>query len=105
MRTAINLIPEPNSRISANIVDAAGESHKADITLRTMADGSLIMDLAIDDTPLFYGRRCVDKMPLVLSSPVSGNFYFYDLYGNNDPEYSAFNSRYQLIYDTDFNLQ
>ena len=73
--------------------------------LRTMADGSLIMDLTIDGEVQFYGRRCINRMPLMLSQVISGNFYFYDLYGNSDPEYSGFNSRYQLIYDTDFNLQ
>ena len=76
-RTAINLINEPNSKVSANI------------------DGEV----------QFYGRRCINRMPLMLSQVVSGNFYFYDLYGNSDPEYSGFNNRYQLIYDTDFNLQ
>lgn len=41
----------------------------------------------------------------MLSKVISGNFYFYDLYGNSDPQYQEFNSRYRLIYDTDFNLQ
>lgn len=104
-RTAINLINEPNSKVSANITDAAGEIHTVNVALRTMADGSLIMDLTIDGEVQFYGRRCINRMPLMLSQVISGNFYFYDLYGNSDPEYSEFNSRYQLIYDTDFNLQ
>ena len=105
MQVAINLINEPNSSFSANITDKDGNIHSVDVVLRTMQDGSLICDMTIDDIPQFYGRRCVNKMPLLLSNFISGNFFFFDLYGNEDPEYSGFNDRWQLIYDTEFNLR
>lgn len=104
-RTAINLINEPNTKCSANITDSAGIVHSVDIALRTIQDGSLICDMAIDGVQVFYGRRCVNRMPLLYDGVVDGNFYFYDMYGNDDPEYLGFNDRWQLIYDTEFKLR
>lgn len=104
MKTAINLVNEPNIKVSANIVDNNGDNHSVDFTLRTMRDGSLIADMSIDGTPDFYGRRCVDRMPLTLNKSISGNFYFEDQYGNTDPNYKEYNTRYLLIYDTEFKL-
>ena len=103
-QTIINLVNEPNISVSANITDANGDVHSVDINLRTMPDKSLIMDLIIDDVVQFYGRRCVNRMPLMLSQFIGGNFYFYDQYGNSDPEYTGFNDRYVLVYDTEFKL-
>lgn len=104
MKTAINLVATPNQSVSANILDAAGASHIFDIKLRTMPDGFLIMDLSIDDVPVFYGRRCVNKMPMILGNPISGNMYFVDQYDNTDPVYTGLDDRYVLIYDTEYQL-
>lgn len=104
-QVSINIIQEPNQSLSVNLTDDAGNVHIADINLRTMEDGSLIMDLLIDDEPQFYGRRCVNRMPLMLNQVISGNFYFYDLFGNSDPVYTEFNDRYLLIYDTEYSLR
>lgn len=104
-QTSINIIQEPNQILSVNLTDDNGNIYIADIKLRTMDDGSLIMDLAIDDEPQFYGRRCVNKMPLLLNQVIGGNLYFYDLFGNSDPVYTEFNDRYILVYDTEYNLQ
>lgn len=104
MKTAINLNQVPNLSVSANIADASGELHIVDIALRTMSDGSLIMNLEIDGEPAFYGRRCIDRMPLLLNQAISGNFYFMDQYGTSDPVYTGFGDRYLLIYDTEYSL-
>lgn len=104
-QVSINLIQSPNQSLSCNLTDNEGNTYIADINLRTMADGSLIMDLQIDGEPVFYGRRCINKMPLILNRVIPGNMYFYDLYENSDPEYTAFNDRYLLIYDTEYKLQ
>lgn len=104
MKTSINLTPTPNQRLSANITDANGDTHIVDIALRTMPTGYLIMDMSIDDTPVFYGRRCVNKMPLVLGYPIGGNFYFWDQFGNTDPIYTELGNRYLLIYDDEYTL-
>ena len=104
MKTAINLVATPNQSVSANISDANGATHIVDINLRTMPDGYMIMDMGIDGALVFYGRRCINKMPLVLGSPIGGNFYFQDQYGNTDPEYNGLASRYLLIYDDEYTL-
>lgn len=104
MKTAINLNQVPNLSVSANIADASGDLHVVDIALRTMPDGTLIADLAIDGTPAVYGRRCIDRMPLLLNQAISGNFYFMDKFGITDPVYTGFGDRYLLIYDTEYSL-
>lgn len=104
-QTSINIIQQPNQSLSVNLTDDNGNVHIADINLRTMYDGFLIMDLIIDDKPQFYGRRCINRMPLLLNRVIQGNLYFYDLFGNSDPVYTEFNDRYVLIYDTEYNLQ
>ena len=105
MKTSINLVQTPNQSLTANITDRTGTVHVCDINLRTMADGYLIMDLSIDNAPVFYGRRCINQMPLMLGGVITGNFYFMDKFGNSDPDYTEFNDRYLLIYDTEYNLQ
>lgn len=104
-QVSINIVQEPIQTVSINLSDDVGNTYIADIMLRTMADGSLIMDLSIDGEVQFYGRRCIDRMPLLLSHVIPGNLYFYDKFGNSDPIYSEFNDRYLLVYDTEYNLQ
>lgn len=104
MKTSINLTQAPNQSVSANITEKDGTTHIVDIKLRTMPDGYLIIDMGVDDTPVFYGRRCVNKMPLMLGYPMTGNFYFYDQFGNTDPVYTGLGDRYLLIYDDEYEL-
>lgn len=104
MKTAINLLKTPNQAVSANITDAAGNLRIVEIALRTMPDGTLIANLEIDGEPVFYGRRCVNRMPLMLAGPVGGNFYFVDQYENTDPVYTGLGDQYMLIYDDEYIL-
>lgn len=104
MKTSINLTQAPNQSVSANITEKDGTTHIVDIKLRTMPDEYLIIDMGVDDTPVFYGRRCVNKMPLMLGYPMTGNFYFYDQFGNTDPVYTGLGDRYLLIYDDEYEL-
>jgi len=104
-QTIINLINEPNTSVSANITDSSGNIHSVDVKLRTIQDGSLVCDMRIDDVDIFYGRRCINRMPLLFNNAIEGNFYFYDLYENADPQYTGFNSRWVLVYDTEFSLK
>lgn len=73
-----------------------------DIQLRTIK-GSLYADLYKNGQALFYGRRCINKMPLLQDQP-KGNFYFYDKYGNENPTYDGLNDRFILVYDENFIL-
>ncbi len=104
MKTSINLTQVPNQSVSANITDASGITHIVDMKLRTMPTGYLIMDMTIDDNVIFYGRRCVNKMPLVLGYDIPGNFYFYDQYDNTDPTYDKLGEQYLLIYDDEYQI-
>ncbi len=104
MKTSINLLQTPNQTLSANITDAAGNIRIIQITLRTMPDMSLIANLEIDGEPVFYGRRCRNRMPLMLSGPIGGNFYFVDQYENTDPVYTGLGDQYLLIYDDEYTL-
>ena len=105
MKTSINLLTTPNQSLSANITDNAGDTHIVDFNLRTLQDGTLIADLTIDAVVNFQGRRCVNKMPLMLNGFITGNFYFDDQYDNTDPVYTGFGTQYLLIYDSDYDLK
>ena len=93
----INLLQQPNQYISFNI----GEDGY-DLQLRTMK-GVLYADLHKNGEALFYGRRCIDRMPLLYNQKL-GNFYFYDKYGSDNPTYDKLNDRFILIYNSNYTL-
>ena len=105
MKTIINLSPTPNQTVSANITDSNGDMHMLDLKLRTMPDGSMIADVAIDETWLVYGVRCLNNMPLILGTQNIGNLYFTDQYSDTDPNYAGLGEQYQLIYDNEYTLE
>lgn len=89
----------PNQSISFDI-----DEGYIDLDLRTTETG-LYCNIALNGEQIFYGRRCCNKSPLFLSpNVIKGNLYFKDLYGNNDPNYEEFNSRYILIYDKNYTI-
>ncbi|MBR2771608.1 MAG: hypothetical protein IKD78_06300 [Bacteroidales bacterium] len=104
MQTQINLTAAPNQTLSATITDKNGDIHIADFRLRTMPSGFLITDITIDDVVVVYGRRCIDRVPLMLGGPIGGNFFFVDQFGTSDPEYTGFGDRYILVYDDEYEL-
>lgn len=75
-----------------------------ELKLRTIDEQQLYVDIEINNEIICYGRRCCNKMPLLLTNKYNGNLYFKDEYGDNDPVYSDFNTRYKLIWDTDYVL-
>lgn len=79
--------------------------HVLELRLRTMPDGSMIADIAIDDNWLAYGVRCLNNMPLLLGTQDIGNLYFTDQYSDTDPTYSRLGDQYQLIYDNEYTLE
>lgn len=93
----INLNQIANQSLSFDIGD-----YSFDMNLRT-TDVGLFCDLSINDDDIFKGKRCVNLMPLILSKTLlTGNLYFEDRYGNDNPEYNEFNTRFQLIYDDEY---
>lgn len=99
MKYQINLSQTPNQALSCN----AG-AFALDINLRTSKAGLLYMDLQIDGVPEFYGRACIDRMPLLLNSKLGGNLYFEDIYGTENPEYQMLNDRFRLVYDEEYQI-
>lgn len=87
----------PNQTISFDV-----DEKLITLNLRTTEKG-LFCDLFIDGKAIFYGKRCVNLMPLLLNNnAMNGNLYFKDLYGNSDPNYEFFNERYILVYDEQY---
>lgn len=88
-----------NQEISFDIPDGF-----IDLSLRT-AETGLYCDLSLNGKALFYGRRCIDRMPLIISpNLITGNLYFKDLYGNENPHFEEFNTRFILIYHATYTI-
>lgn len=104
MKYSIPLNQMPNLEVSANLKRADKTVAAADICLRTLTDGFLVMDLYIDGTAEFYGRRCIDRMPMLLNNNLGGNLYFEDKAGTENPDYQKFNDRFVLVYDDEYRI-
>lgn len=98
----INLLNEPNQRFSANLTDDNDIVNAVDFALRTLPDGNLLMNISVNNKLQRDGVICCNLMPLVPTNILNGNIYFEDLYGNENPKYEDFNTRFRLIYDTEF---
>ena len=101
---AISLLQVPNQKISVNLQNAEGKYISVDIGLRSLYDGSLVADITVNGKIQRLCGMCTNLMPLIPTNTVGGNLYFQDIYGNNDPQFSEFNDRYQLIYDSEYKL-
>lgn len=77
-----------------------GQSCK--IVLRHKSTG-LFFDLYIDDRPVVLCRICLDRTRLIRQKyfGFSGDLFFVDTQGTNDPEYNSIGTRYLLMYVTD----
>lgn len=103
MFNKINLLQQPNQKISCNL-ESNGTLYAVDIDLRTLMDGSLICNIYVNNEVQVLSEVCCNKMPLVPTNILNGNIYFMDMDGNDDPEYTGFNDKYLLIFDTEFKL-
>ena len=58
------------------------------------------LDLYSNGVPIIVGSRCPDRAKLVRQPYLgfSGDVAFLDTQGNDDPDFTGFNSRYYLIY-------
>ena len=104
MRYWISLNKVPNQEGSFNITTNSGEILACDFKLRTLTDNSLIIDLTVNDKVIFQSRKCINKMPLIYNNGFGGNFYWEDLYGNDNPSYNDFNDRFIFIFDTEYRI-
>lgn len=95
----INLLNQPNQEFNFNI-----NNNLYEIKLRTMKNNDLVMDFKYNSQIVFNARRCINKMPLILSNGYEGNIYFQDIYGNENPNYQNFNTRFLLIFDDEYKV-
>lgn len=100
----ISLTNEPNQKLSCNLQNADGDWLNTTVKLRTLPDGHLIADITVNDEVVCLSKICNNLMPLLPNNTLGGNIYFEDIYGNDNPEYAEFNTRYRLIYDTEYFL-
>ena len=103
MKYQINLAQVPNGSGSFDLDGVA-----FDFTWRTLRDGSLVCDIAVDGETIEGGRACVDRSPLLLICPFPsgrGNLYFADKFGNDDPVYTGVNDRFALVYDDAYDFE
>ena len=98
MKTILPLSPIPNQKASFNI-KIGQDFYILDIEVRTLSDGDIIVCIYLQDVPLCLSRRAINKMPLVLSKKIKGNFYFEDTDKNENPNYKELGTRFNLIYD------
>lgn len=63
-------------------------------------DESVYMDLYVDETPIFLGVSCLDRVGIKEFDYMDfkGQLWFEDLNGTQNPDYSGFNTKYILYY-------
>jgi len=58
------------------------------------------MDLAWNNVTIASGRLCIDRTPIMRVGYTGfvGDFYFIDTQGTDNPNYTGFGTRWQLVY-------
>ena len=97
MRQIIPVAPVPSQKI---LVTLNGQN--CTLILRSL-DGKQYLSLSVDSNPVFYNTLIVDRIPLKKYSylPFDGDIASVDTQGRDDPDYKQWNSRFQLVYDSD----
>lgn len=88
----IPLIPAPSQRLSVNL---GGQAVDIALTVRL---GRLYADVKVGGAWVVGGRVCLNKEPVVREAfrGFSGELYFEDLRGNDDPVPDGLGSRFVL---------
>lgn len=70
------------------------------LSLYTMPDGRMYMDVLLNDQPVVTGVICQNNNRIVRNAyfGYSGDFVFQDTQGSIDPSYSGLGTRFQLWY-------
>lgn len=63
-------------------------------------DETVYMDLFVNETPIFLGISCLDRVGIKLSDYMDfkGQLWFEDKNGTQNPQYTGFGERYLLYY-------
>ena len=64
--------------------------------------GCVFLDLVVGDTDVQFGALCNNHAPIItaVTNAFSGNLYFVDTLGTNDPVADEIGTRYILLYAT-----
>lgn len=97
MRQIIPLAQVPSQKI---LVTLNGQN--CTLILRSL-DGRQYLSLSVDSNPVFYNTLIVDRIPLKKYDylPFVGDLACVDTQGTSDPDYLEWNTRFQLVYDSD----
>lgn len=104
MKYEITLNKVPNQILNFTIEDRQGVPHLCEMHLKEYQPGLLVASLKIDGAQIFASRKVCNMMPLIYSNDYKGNFYFEDFYRNRDPEPEGFNSRWKLLFNTNYRI-
>lgn len=106
MKYQINLPQSPNVSVSFDLDGIA-----FDFKFRTLRNGLMCCDITTNDgtnETVVAGRICVNQSSLLLECPWdrgTGNLYFYDKYGDENPNYEELNDRFALVYDDSYDFE
>lgn len=97
MRQIIPLAKVPSQKI---LVTLGGQN--CTLILRSLA-GKQYLSLSVDSNPVFYNTLIVDRIPLKKYDylPFAGDIACVDTQGTDDPDYTQWGDRFQLVYDSD----
>lgn len=70
------------------------------ISLHTLLDGAIYMDVSLNGTVIAQGVRCLNNNKIIRAAYMGfvGDFIVTDTQGSDDPTYDGLGVRYQLIY-------
>jgi len=85
----------PNQKLSAIL-----GAQLVDVSLYTMADGLLYMDVLLNSAAIVVGVICLNNTLIVRDTyfGFSGDLFITDTQGSSDPTYDGLGSRYVLVY-------
>ncbi len=100
----INLLNEPNQKLSFDLEADDGTAFNIDMALRTTPNNLTVANIDINGQAVRQGVVCCNNMPLIAGNELKGNLLFVDQFGDEDPLFDQFNERFLLIYDTEYRL-
>lgn len=93
--STIPLIPAPSQTLN---VQLGNQSCRIDVRQRRTG---LFVDLFVQDVAVFQGVKALDRNKLVREAYLgfSGDLFFVDTQGANDPDYTGLGGRYLFVWD------
>jgi len=90
----------PLNAVPAQQVSITLAGQPCQISVYTMPDGMLRMDVLLNGTVIALGVPCLNNNKIVRAAYTGfvGDFIFTDTQGSSDPTYDGLGARYQLAY-------